>query len=101
MINEALRLIRVYHDMKQIEAAEKLGISKSYISEIEKGHKVPTLDLINKYAKTFDVPSSSIMFFAESLNEGKTYGQARTFVASKIISLMKFLEDKSGRADVS
>lgn len=101
MINEALRLIRVYHDLKQTEAAEKLGISKSYISEIEKGHKTPTLDLINKYATTFDLPSSSILFFAESLDDGKTYSQAKTFVATKIISLMKFLEDKSGRADVS
>lgn len=99
MINEALRLIRVYHDMKQTEAAEKLGISKSYISEIEKGTKTPTLDLIMKYAQAFDVPSSSIIFFSESLDNGKTYEQARTFVASKIISLMKFLEEKSGKVD--
>lgn len=99
MINEALRLIRVYHDMKQTEAAEKLGISRSYISEIEKGIKTPTLDLISKYAQTFNVPSSSIMFFSESLDSGKTHEQARNLVASKIISLMKFLEEKSGKVD--
>lgn len=99
MINEALRLIRVYHDMKQTEAADKLGISRSYISEIEKGTKTPTLDLITKYAQTFDVPCSSILFFSESLDNGKTYEQARKLVSSKIISLMKFLEEKSGKVD--
>lgn len=36
MLSEALRLIRVFHDMKQTELAQRLGISKSYLSEIEK-----------------------------------------------------------------
>lgn len=99
MINEALRLIRVYHDMKQTEAAEKLGISKSYLSEIEKGTKTPTLQLITRYEREFNIPSSSIMFFSESLDNGKTYEQARSFVAAKIVSLMKFLEEKSGKVD--
>lgn len=99
MLNEALRLIRVYHDMKQNEAADKLGVSKSYLSEIEKGHKDPSLDLIRKYENTFEIPASSIMFFSENLGKSPTKERARTFVASKIISLMKYLEDKADRAD--
>lgn len=98
MLNEALRLIRVYHDMKQNEAADKLGISKSYLSEIEKGHKEPSLDLLRRYENTFDIPTSSIMFFSENLGKSPTRERARTFVASKIISLMKFLEDRANRA---
>ncbi len=95
MLNEALRLIRVYHDMKQNEAADRLGVSKSYLSEIERGHKIPSLDLIRKYEKTFNIPASSIMFFSENLGNSRTHESARTFVASKIISLMKYIEDKS------
>ncbi|PZF76443.1 transcriptional regulator [Aestuariivirga litoralis] len=101
MINEALRLIRVYHDMKQNEAAEKLGISKSYLSEIEKGPKEPTLDLLRKYEIVFGIPTSSILFFSENLGKSATHERARTFVASKIISLMKFLEERSERADAN
>lgn len=96
MLNEALRLIRVYHDIKQSEAAERLGISKSYLSEIEKGHKKPTLELIDKYADAFGIPASSIMFFSENMDKQGSYDQARTFVASKILSLMRFLEERSG-----
>ena len=97
MINEALRLIRVYHDMRQSEVAEKLGMSNSYLSEIEKGIKKPTLELVEKYAVLFQVPASSIMFFSENMNKGVSYEKARGFVASKIISLMQFLEEKAGR----
>ena len=100
MLNEALRLIRVYHDLRQNEAAERLGISKSYLSEIEKGHKEPSLDLLKKYENAFDIPASSILFFSENLGKSPSKERARTFVASKIISLMKFLEDRSDHAHV-
>ncbi|BCM85130.1 helix-turn-helix domain-containing protein [Methylobacterium indicum] len=99
MLNEALRLIRVYHDLRQSEAATKIGISKSYLSEIEKGSKKPTLDLVEKYATAFDVPVSSIMFFSENMNKEGSYEKARGFVAAKIISLMQFLEARTGRAE--
>ncbi|CAN7602485.1 helix-turn-helix transcriptional regulator [Rhizobium sp. LjRoot30] len=98
MLNEALRLIRVYHDMKQTDAAAKLGISKSYLSEIEKGHKEPTLDLLRKYEAAFSIPASSIMFFSESMVKSSAHDKARTFVASKILSLMKYLEDRAGNS---
>src|SRR5437879_1833941 len=98
MLNEALRLIRVYHDMNQSKAAEKLGISNSYLSEIEKGHKKPTLELVERYASLFKIPASSIMFFAENMGTNDTFEAARTAVAGKIVSLMQFLEARSDRA---
>ena len=58
MLSEALRLIRVFHDMKQTELAQRLGISKSYLSEIESGKKPPRMDLIERYVSEFDIPSS-------------------------------------------
>jgi transcriptional regulator with XRE-family HTH domain len=97
MLGEALRLIRVYHDLKQKQVAERLAISTSYLSEIEKGHKMPTLDLIERYSDVFGLPVSSIMFFAESVQDGGTYDRARSFVAGKMVGLMQFLEARSGR----
>lgn len=97
MINEALRLIRVYHDLKQYELADKIGISKSHISELEKGVKTPTLEIIDRYANEFKVSSSSILFFAEKLPDAK-HGNAeliRANIASKIIKILSFVEAKS------
>lgn len=98
MLNEALRLIRVYHDLRQTEMAEKLGISKSYLSEIEKGTKKANLDLIEKYAKNFQIPASSIMFFSENINNTRAHERARGAVAAKIIRLMQFLEERAGHS---
>lgn len=98
MLGEALRLIRVYHDMKQKDAAALLGVSTSYLSEIEKGRKVPTLDIVQRYSEKFGLQVSSIMFFAESV-EGGSFDRARSIVAGKMLGLMQFLEARPERAD--
>lgn len=89
-LNEALRLMRVFHDLSQKELAEKLRISKSYISEIESGKKTPTLDLLNRYSEFFDIPVSSIMFFSESLNSK----EIKTFPANKILAMLTIVVEK-------
>ena len=99
MLNEALRLIRVYHDMKQGEAAKALGVSPSYLSEVETGKKKATLELVEKYAETYRIPASSIMYFSENMGHPRAVEAARTAVAGKIIKLMQFLEAKAERAD--
>ena len=71
MQNDALRLMRVFHDMSQANLVDKLGISKSYLSEIEKGEKKKvTLDLLERYSHVFNIPVSSLMFFAEQVDQG-------------------------------
>jgi transcriptional regulator with XRE-family HTH domain len=95
MLNKALRLMRVFHDLSQKDLAEKLGISKSYLSEIESGKKTLTLDLLNRYSEIFDIPPSSIMFFSESLNSDLKTEKLRTFISSKVITLLNFIAEKS------
>jgi transcriptional regulator with XRE-family HTH domain len=95
MINEALRLMRLFHDLKQFELAERLQISKSHLSEIESGRKIPTLDLLEKYSREFDVPISSIMFFAEEIPTAKRGEKARSRIASGVLQLLKFIERRA------
>ncbi|MEB0165262.1 helix-turn-helix transcriptional regulator, partial [Glaciimonas sp. CA11.2] len=42
MINNALKVVRQYHHMSQIQLAKNLSISNSYLSELEAGKKEPT-----------------------------------------------------------
>ena len=90
MMHEALRLIRVFHDLKQVELAERLGVSKSHLSEIEKGSKTPSLDLIERYSREFKLPASSIMFFAEELPQARIGERARSKIAGKVIDILRF-----------
>jgi transcriptional regulator with XRE-family HTH domain len=80
---KGLRLIRIFHGLKLNELAKKLDISPSYLSEIERGIKKPTLEVIQKYAEIFDTKPSSIMFFCENLdakNMHKDYATMRNFL---------------------
>lgn len=103
MLSDALRLIRVFHDLKQQELADRLDISKSYLSEIENGKKIPSVEIIEKYAGVFSIPPSSIMFFAESVSDGKVVdadSKVRFAIADKVVQFLKFVEAKtSGRED--
>jgi transcriptional regulator with XRE-family HTH domain len=92
LLSEALRLIRKFHHQSQTEAAAKLGISKSYLSELESGRKVPTLQLIERYGALYELPVSSILFFSESIGRHATYEDARRFVADKIIGLLRLID---------
>ncbi|HDL8012642.1 TPA: helix-turn-helix transcriptional regulator, partial [Yersinia enterocolitica] len=69
MINRALKTIRLFHNIKQSELADKLCISKSYLSELESGKKTVSFDILEKYSNNFDIPVSSLVFFAERINE--------------------------------
>lgn len=91
----------MFHDLKQVELAEKLGVSKSHISEIEKGNKSPSLDLIQRYATEFKIPVSSIMFFAEELPNAKSGDKIRSKIAGKVIDILRFVERKADAEDAA
>lgn len=95
MLGEALRLIRVFHDLKQNELADRLGISQSHLSDIERGSKTPSSELVARYAQEFDLPVSSIWFFDEKLREGAAPGvinKARGVIADKVLDFLRIVE---------
>ena len=95
MLNKALRLIRVFHDLNQKDLADKLGISNSYLSEIESGKKTPTLEVIEKYSEVFHIPSSSILFFSENLNNGEKSEKTKRNISNKVIKILDWISAKS------
>lgn len=94
-LNEALRLIRVFHDIKIKDLADKLNVSSGFISDIEKGNKNPSLDLIEKYAEYFQTSSSALLFFAEELDKEKGRGPFKIAIRNKMLKFLQALEDKN------
>ena len=95
MLNEALRLIRAFHDMNQKDLAERLGISNSYLSELESGKKTPTLEMIQKYSEVFKMPSSSILFFSEHCKNGEKSEKTRKQISKKVLKILEWISEKS------
>jgi transcriptional regulator with XRE-family HTH domain len=95
MLNEALRLVRVYHDLSQSELCTQLGISNSYLSEVESGKKQSTLELLNRYSDHFGIPVSSLLFFSENLHKAGITSSLRVGAAKKVLALLQWVEAKS------
>ena len=95
MLGEALRLIRVFHDLRQTELAKRLGISQSHLSDVERGTRAPSNDLVMRYAQEFDLPVSSIWFFDERLTEGispRAINKARGIISDKVLEFLRVIE---------
>lgn len=97
MLNKALRLIRIYHDVSQKDMATRLQIAASYLSEIENAKKEPTLSLLKRYSEEFAIPMSSIMFFSEHLEDGIAASRLRKSISGKVLKLLDFIATRSGR----
>lgn len=91
MIHQALKNIRQFHNIKQSDLSVKLGISNSYLSEIEGGKKSPSLELLSKYSEIFNIPVSSLLFFSESL-EGDDESLASKFQKKSSKLIIRLLE---------
>jgi transcriptional regulator with XRE-family HTH domain len=53
---------RNVHGWRQKDLATISGIGPTYISQIERGWKIPTVDETEKLALAFNLPTASILF---------------------------------------
>ncbi len=89
MIGKALKRTRQFHRLTQTALKARLGISKSYISELESGKKIPTIEVLQKYSDVFGVPASSFLLFAESIESG----EAKFKPAGKVLKIMDWITE--------
>ena len=91
-MGEALRLLRIFNGYKSAELAKKLELSQSYVSELENGKKQPTREVLDKYAKVFEMKKSTLMLFAESLEGEEIKNDKKQRIARAGMKLLKILE---------
>src|SRR6201986_2083760 len=66
-IGVTIRGYRLQKGLSQGDIEKRTGLLRCYLSRVENGHTVPSLDTLSKIAQALDVPISQ--FFAEdSLN---------------------------------
>jgi transcriptional regulator with XRE-family HTH domain len=60
-LGKNIKRIRLAKGMTQGDICRKLGIDRAYISNVESGHKNPTLSTISKLAKTLGVSVAKLL----------------------------------------
>lgn len=94
MINDALRLLRLYLGLSQKELATELDVSQSMVSEVETGTKAVSMELLERYSQKFDVRMSQLLFFAEELEGQPIKTRGKLIVASGVLSLLEKLSPR-------
>lgn len=60
-LGEKIKKIRANKNKSQEEFAEEIGISPSYLGQIERGQKKVALKTLDKISKKFDVPIGNLI----------------------------------------
>ena len=81
MIGDVLKRMRAIYGYKANEMSSALGISASYLSEIENNKKQPSLELLKKYAD----------IYAEKSGKGTVF--IRNMMSRLIQNMSKMVED--------
>ncbi len=64
-IGQAVKQVRKTKGMTQVTFCKKLGITQTYLSQVESGAKAnPSMALLNKVSKISNVPLSVIMWLS-------------------------------------
>ena len=94
MINEALRLIRLYWGYSQIDLSKELELSQSMISEIERGSKSVSMEVLERYSNRLGIRMSQLLFFAEEIEGEPPLTRGKLIVANKVLQLLDSLKPK-------
>ena len=67
LIGPRLRQLREERNLSQGDITEVIGLPRSYISRIENGHAVPSLETLQRLATALDVPLYRIFYSEEGI----------------------------------
>lgn len=60
-IGERIKSIREFHGVTQAKLAEQINVTPSFISRIENGSSMPSIDYIRSISKALNVPPQDIL----------------------------------------
>ena len=88
MLGDTLKRLRGIYGYSATEMSEKLGISNSYLSEIERGKKKASLELLERYADVFGIRVSSLMRFSEEYDCAARNGAGQHMITNMMSKLI-------------
>ncbi|MGA2483550.1 MAG: helix-turn-helix transcriptional regulator [Candidatus Acidiferrales bacterium] len=65
LIGDRLRVLREEKDLSQGEIERRTGLLRCYISRVENGHTVPTVETLEKMARALEVPLYALFYDGE------------------------------------
>lgn len=67
LIGDRLRLLRETKKLSQGEIEKRTGLLRTYLSRIENGHTIPSVETLEKLARALDAPLYQLFYEGEDL----------------------------------
>jgi transcriptional regulator with XRE-family HTH domain len=72
IIGERLRQLREKKGLSQGDIEERTGLLRCYISRVENGHTVPSLETLERFAGALDIPLHEVFYTSDELPAAAT-----------------------------
>jgi len=66
VISDRLRSIREEKDLSQGDIEERTGLKRCYVSRVENGHTVPSIETLEKMARALEIPMYQLFYDGEA-----------------------------------
>jgi transcriptional regulator with XRE-family HTH domain len=66
VISDRLRAIREQKDLSQGDIEERTGLKRCYVSRVENGHTIPSIETLEKLARALEVPMYQLFYDGEA-----------------------------------
>ena len=91
MFNERLRELRTASGLSQVDLAEKLGVSKQSVSNWENDNIQPSIDMLLKISRTFNVSTDFLLG-----EDNHRYIEVPKLTKSQIHHVQQIINDIAG-----
>jgi transcriptional regulator with XRE-family HTH domain len=65
IIGERLRALREENKLSQGDIEKKTGLLRCYVSRVENGHTVPSVETLEKFARALEIPMYQLFYEGE------------------------------------
>src|SRR5258708_39082348 len=66
VISDRLRTIRERKDLSQGDIEERTGLKRCYVSRVENGHTIPSMETLEKMARALEIPMYQLFYDGEA-----------------------------------
>jgi len=91
-IGQRIRTLREQESLSQGDIEERTGLLRCYISRVENGHTIPSLETLERLAAALDMPLYELFFDGENLPSRPSLGKRTSEQARDADSQLRFIE---------
>ncbi len=73
IIGERLRVVREEKNLSQGDVEKRTGLLRCYISRVENGHTVPSVETLEKLARALEIPLYKLFYQGQRTAENSKY----------------------------